>query len=191
VKWRKQGGYISTILRNSLEYDIYGDTNHLGKRDALEWICKNFGKPNTSNCYQAIESNGNQIDISYMCCPDSTDSFMKKTKYYGLNCDARIAVRASMEQKSLAVFSLMKIAGYPIRIYKRLNTDLSVKYNRDTVAKLLSTYEANKNEENIKGMTAFYFKEGSSYYLYTVSPKYFGEVSGIANDLGIKYKVIQ
>jgi len=96
-----------------------------------------------------------------------------------------------MEQKSLAVFSLMKIAGYPIRIYKRLNTDLSVKYNRDTVAKLLSTYEANKNEENIKGMTAFYFKEGSSYYLYTVSPKYFGEVSGIANDLGIKYKVIQ
>jgi len=190
LDWYKRNGPTGSILLNLLEYEVYGNNKELSKRDALEWICKNFGEPNTTNETLAVTPKGNKVNIMYPSFPDN--NYGRKTKYTGMNPTQKESTTAAIKRKSFIVFSLMKRAGWPITLFKRKNTDLYSVFMRDSVSSIMSGFEKYKDDEEIrlKGKRAFYFKDGSYYHLYSVSPQDFDEVMEIVNFLGIKTKVV-
>lgn len=189
LDWHKRWGPSSDILLNLLKYEFHGDKNELSKRDALEWICKNFGESNTNNDTLAVTIKGNKVDVLYSSFPNNNG---RKTKYTGMGVNERESVKDSFKRKSFIIFSLLKQAGWPITLFKRKNTDLYNVYMRNTVGDIMSGFEKYKNdtEMRLKGKKAFYFKEESYYFLYSVSPQYFDEVMEIVNFLGMKVKVV-
>lgn len=187
--WKRRNGTTGSILLNLLEYDLYGNDRDKPKRDAIEWICKNWGEENVDNDTVAYRVKGNSVNLMYVTLPDNA---FRLTKYGKMGYKEKEAATKAMNRKSNILFMLLKMAGWPIMVQKRLNTDLSSVSSRDPVGKLMDFYERFKNDEemNLPDKKVFYFKEGSSYYMYSVSPQHWGEVQTIIQNLGIKVKVI-
>jgi hypothetical protein len=193
--WVQINGATGSILFNLGEYDLYGNNKEFGPRTAIEWICRNWGNENTTNNYYAVKTKGNKIELYYMTLPDNASWGYSKSKYAKMGTDEREVERGRMEGYSYVIFTLMKIAGYKIKLYKRMNTDLQSEYGSGkTIRDVNSRIEwirQNKERPDIAKKKIFYFKEGSYYYIYSISPKYYSAVMEILSDFKVDVRTAE
>ncbi len=193
-RWVQSNGTTGSVLLNLGEYDLYGDSKSFSARDAIDWICRNWGEDNKTNNHYAVKVKAGKIELYYMTLPNVSSWGYSKGIYSKMGVDERERERGRMEEYSYPVFTLMKLAGYKFKLYKRMNTDLNTESSRKTVADIMSAVEwirKDKERPEIKNKKLFYFKEGSYYYLYSVSSKHYQAVLQILSDFGIKPREIQ